>query len=85
MTRLYRHPGGEEFLLTLRALGDDDAPPIVRLRTLLKYALRGLRLRCTDARETTPYPEGQPKRENATGAILDALETLPRSDKGELA
>jgi hypothetical protein len=74
---VYKHQGGEEFILTLRALGDDDAPPTVRLRQLLKHALRCLRLRCTDARETTPYPKGRPEGEPAADAILDDLEGLP--------
>jgi hypothetical protein len=77
MAKMYKHQGGESYRLELVALGDDDAPPIIRLRTLLKYALRCLRLRCTDAVETTPYPNGRPKGENATGAILDALEGMP--------
>jgi hypothetical protein len=38
------------FVLTLEPL-PDPAPPAVRLRALLKFALRRLRLRCVDARE----------------------------------
>jgi hypothetical protein len=77
MAKLYKHQGGESYRLELVALGDDDAPPIIRLRTLLKYALRGLRLRCTDAVETTLYPEDRPEGDNAADAILDDLEGIP--------
>jgi hypothetical protein len=74
VVKTYRHQGGEEFIITLRALGDDDAPPVVRLRHLLKYALRGLRLRCTDARETTPHLDDQHARIHPCRHVAGDLE-----------
>jgi hypothetical protein len=42
-----------QYVLVLRPLHDaDGVPAIVRLRKLLKVALRGYRLRCVSARET---------------------------------
>jgi hypothetical protein len=40
-----RHPGGEQVEITLRAL-PDAVPVAVRLRAVLKFALRSCRLRC---------------------------------------
>jgi hypothetical protein len=77
MAKMYKHQGGERYRLELVALGDDDAPPVVRLRHLLKHALRQLRLRCVCAVETTPYPDGRTEGENAADAILDDLEGIP--------
>jgi hypothetical protein len=39
-------PRDEQFTLTLRALPGDLRPAAVRLRQLLKLALRGFKLRC---------------------------------------
>jgi hypothetical protein len=43
-------PARERYLVTLGAL-PDATPAAVRLRALLKHALRRLRQRCLDARE----------------------------------
>jgi hypothetical protein len=40
-----RYPGGEQVQIVLRAL-PDTVPVAVRLRSLLKYALRSCRFRC---------------------------------------
>jgi hypothetical protein len=39
------HPGGEQVQITLRAL-PDTVPLAIRLRAVLKFALRSCRLRC---------------------------------------
>jgi hypothetical protein len=39
------------FTITLEALPDDLRPPEIRLRQLLKIALRGMRLRCVGLAE----------------------------------
>lgn len=42
----------ERFVIELHDIGKpDDSPAVVRLRLLLKHALRVLGLRCVDARE----------------------------------
>jgi hypothetical protein len=46
--------GGETFELTIRALPDDDAPPIIRLRHVLKALLRAYRFRAVVVRDVTP-------------------------------
>lgn len=48
------------FSLTLTALGDDSRPATVRLRTLLKIALRAFRLRCVEVREIEPTLPKEP-------------------------
>ncbi len=40
----------QSFTLKVVAVPGDDRPPTIRLRALLKFALRALRLRCTEAR-----------------------------------
>jgi hypothetical protein len=59
---MHCHQGGEEYELTIRALPDDDAPAIVRLRHVLKALLRGYGFRCTGCRDITPAlpPPGTP-------------------------
>ena len=49
-----RHQGGEEFELRIRALADDDAPAIIRLRRVLKGLLRTYGFRCISCADTTP-------------------------------
>jgi hypothetical protein len=45
------HPPPETFVITLRPISGPQWPPaIVRLRRLLKAALRCYGLRCTDAK-----------------------------------
>jgi hypothetical protein len=61
--------GGESFTVELRAMPDEHAPPHVRLRQLLKIALRGLRLRCTSVCETTPKLPDLPPPEAPTGGL----------------
>jgi hypothetical protein len=48
------------FLLLLSDLGDLDVPVYVRLRHLLKRALRDWRLRCLDAQELSVDRDGGP-------------------------
>jgi hypothetical protein len=50
------HQGGESYELVIVATPDDDAPPVVRLRHVLKALLRQYGFRCTGVKETTPYP-----------------------------
>jgi hypothetical protein len=59
-----RHEGRERVLLELEAL-PDPAPVAVRLRNLLKTALRRDRLRCVSA---TPGGAGVPPREQRHAA-----------------
>jgi hypothetical protein len=54
-----RHKGGERYELVLVAQ-PGEVPPIVRLRHLLKLALRGLRLKCVSVREVTIDPAAAP-------------------------
>ncbi len=43
----------ESFLVVLQSSpGDDQRPPVARLRQLLKIALRGLGLQCLEARRS---------------------------------
>jgi hypothetical protein len=73
--------GGEEFEPRIRALPDDDAPPIVRLRRLLKILLRGYGFRCTSVRDVTPalpplktpcVAQGEPGCAVSTGRLRPA-------------
>ena len=50
----HRHLGGEEYEIRVRALADDDAPPIIRLRHVLKALLRHYNFRATSVRDITP-------------------------------
>jgi hypothetical protein len=43
---------GERFLIELAPTGRDTRPPAIRLRGLLKLALRAFGLRCVAMRET---------------------------------
>lgn len=59
------------YTLTLVALTDDSRPAVTRLRQLLKFALRALRLRCVrvesaTANETQPA-QSQPPKGGITG------------------
>ncbi|HKI30280.1 MAG TPA: hypothetical protein VKA46_00210 [Gemmataceae bacterium] len=54
-----RHPGGERYLLELRALPDDDAPAVVRLRQVLKSLLRAYGFRAVSVRDVTPRPPAE--------------------------
>jgi hypothetical protein len=54
--RDHPHQGGEEYELRIVALADDHAPPIVRLRHVLKALLRQHGFRCTSVRDVTPQP-----------------------------
>jgi hypothetical protein len=74
---LHRYQGGESYRVELVALGDDGAPPVIRLRHLLKHALRQLRLKCVSAVETTPYPDGRPGGESPANAIVCDVEGMP--------
>jgi hypothetical protein len=81
MTRVYRHQGGESYRVELVALGDDDAPPVVRLRALLKHALRHLRLKCVKALDVTPYLEEVPA--GAAGEVtIQVREEAERRSRG---
>jgi hypothetical protein len=53
--RDYARQGGEEYELRIVAQADDHAPPIVRLRHVLKALLRQYGFRCVSVRETTPH------------------------------
>jgi hypothetical protein len=46
--------GGESYELVIVAQADDDAPPINRLRMVLKALLRAHGFRCTSCRNVTP-------------------------------
>jgi hypothetical protein len=48
-----RHQGGEEYTLVLRAL-KSEAPPVIRLKRVLKALLRAYDFRCTSCRDVTP-------------------------------
>jgi hypothetical protein len=54
-----RHRVGERFEVVLEA-APSDVPPAVRLRGLLKLALRAFGLRCTSCRDVTPAPAPPP-------------------------
>ena len=52
--------------LTLRAEPGSEIPPAIRLRRLLKHALRSCGLRCTEVREIkpdTPQPQERESRD----------------------
>ena len=49
-----RRPNPPTFEITFRAEAGDSIPAIIRLRRLLKVALRSFGLRCTLIREITP-------------------------------
>ena len=58
---------GPRFLIELAPTGRDTRPPAIRLRGLLKLALRSFGLRCVAMKETTaengstlPTREGRP-------------------------
>jgi hypothetical protein len=51
----HRHMGGERFAIELEAL-PDGVPPVVRLRTWLKSALRAARFRAMSVRQTPQPP-----------------------------
>ena len=63
-----RHQGGEEFEIRIRALADDCAPPIIRLRRVLKSLLRAYGFRCTSARDITPPLPPLAADKNADGS-----------------
>ena len=48
-----RRPNPPTFEITFRAEAGDSIPAIIRLRRLLKVALRSFGLRCVTIRETT--------------------------------
>jgi hypothetical protein len=50
---MLEHMGGEVYELTIVAQ-PDTAPPIIRLRRVLKALLRVHRFRCTSCRDVTP-------------------------------
>ncbi len=62
----HQHAGGEEYELRIVALGDDCAPPIIRLRHVLKGLLRAHNFRALSCRDVTPYPDGPPLPATAT-------------------
>jgi len=74
LVRVVKPP--EEFTLRLRALAD-DAPAIVRLRRLLKSALRQWGFRCVDVRRTETSDQG-PARDTDS----QALATVPGESGG---
>jgi hypothetical protein len=61
----HRHPGGREFELRLVAQPDDDAPPVIRLRHVLKGLLRAHGFRAVSVRDVTPYPAGSTTGDSA--------------------
>ena len=63
----HRHQGGERFAIEIVALADDCAPPIIRLRRVLKSLLRVYGFRCTSARDMTPPLPPLPSK-NADGS-----------------
>ena len=52
-----RQPKQPEFLLRFRGL-PGEPPPAIRLRRLLKFALRSCGLRCVTAEEIRENPKG---------------------------
>jgi hypothetical protein len=54
--------GGEEYELRVRALADDDAPPTIRLRHVLKALLRVYNFRAVSVRDLTTKPPGPTRR-----------------------
>jgi hypothetical protein len=42
---------------------DDEVPVVIRLRWLLKWALRDVRLRCMSAEEVRPPTDGETRPE----------------------
>ena len=72
------YQGGEEFEIRIRAL-PDDVPVFVRLRKLLKAALRAYGFRCESARDVTPkLPDPPPPRGAAFDRLPLRLERPPR-------
>ena len=57
-----KHGGGEQVEIVLRAL-PDDVPFAVRLRSALKFALRGCRLRCLRVIDVPAFRERPAKAE----------------------
>jgi hypothetical protein len=55
----------QRFSIVLEGI-DDMQPVVIRLRQLLKLALRGLRLRCVECRETTEATTTAEQRESST-------------------
>jgi hypothetical protein len=49
--------GGESYELRLVALADDDCPPVIRLRQVLKEVLRMYRFHDVSVVDVTPYPD----------------------------
>lgn len=50
------------YRIEIEALADDPRPGPVRLRSLLKFALRACRLRCVTLNEVKPVPlNAEPK------------------------
>jgi hypothetical protein len=60
-----KHVTGTRYRLEFELLPpqEDEAPVIIRLRWLLKWALRDLRLRCKSVEELPRPPEGDPRPE----------------------
>jgi hypothetical protein len=56
----YRHEDGERVEIILEAQRS-EVPPWVRVRGLLKAALRTWGLRCLSVRDVTPHPDGKPQ------------------------
>jgi len=70
-------PEQPEFRLCFRAL-PDEVPPIIRLRRLLKTALRYYKMRCTNAVEF----EAEVKPADVTGSDCNA-DTAGKVDHAE--
>jgi hypothetical protein len=68
----HHHQGGESFVIEVTALPDDYAPPISRLKRMLKGLLRAHGFRCIACRETTSnLPPAAP------GVAQDATDPSP--------
>lgn len=78
-----QQPQAGDILLVLRPL-PDDVPVANRLRRLLKFAFRGLDLRCISAREVSSAAAaaGLPQELAAAPEVISGALTAPTSASG---
>lgn len=73
-----RHMGGETFELVLVATPDDHAPPIIRLRHVLKALIRTYNFRAVSVRDVTPkLPPAAPTAAQETAEDAEATASPP--------
>ncbi len=79
--KMTRKPA-EEFTLTLRANQDGERPAIVRIRMLLKYALRALGLKCVGLASPNGT-EISPGRDRDQAAATEPDATINNPEQNE--